>query len=202
MRADTTLILRHNACVIMRAYGGWGFSRRWLRRVTLTPLDFLLHRDRFVDCDLLHLRVVVQHEDCDHAFLVGSANRSVPLIYDTGLRAHQSRSHMLPFDTLRSAPENGDFRATDGGISAKEVSVYLDEELVGVGKDGNFSLTGLVPGMHTLRIVALDAAGAELEVPYCLLVSCHTWRGCLCHTAAPLICCSGAASLSPRHPHR
>lgn len=47
------------------------------------------------------------------------------------------------------------------------VSVYLDENLVGVAQGGHFNLSGLVPGIHTLQIVARDAAGNDQEVFPC-----------------------------------
>ena len=50
---------------------------------------------------------------------------------------------------------------------AHGVSVYVDERLVGVAHGGHFNLSGLLPGMHTLQIVARDAAGNDQEVFLC-----------------------------------
>jgi hypothetical protein len=70
----------------------------------------------------------------------------------------------------RDAPTSQPPRGSAGADEFEHgVSVYVDERLVGVAHGGHFNLSGLLPGMHTLQIVARDEMGNDQEV-------CVRWR--------------------------
>ena len=106
-----------------------------------------------------------QDEDCLQSFVLGSG-RELELRF--AWRSHQEgvagglKPHSWGQDDASTQLPR------EGGAWSDEfrhgVSVYLDERLVGVAQGGHFNLSGLVPGIHTLQIVARDAAGNDQEV--------------------------------------
>ena len=81
--------------------------------------------------------------DCEHDFVLGSTTGGeLPLTFEAN--AH----------------------------SPHGVAVYVDEKPVGVAhmwagrRAGDFNLTGLAAGWHTLQVVLLDAAGQEQQRPF------------------------------------
>jgi hypothetical protein len=106
-----------------------------------------------------------QDEDCLHSFVLGSG-RELELRF--AWRSHQEdvagglEPHAWGQDeaSTQLSRENGAWSDEFG----HGVSVYLDERLVGVAQGAHFNLSGLAPGIHTLQIVARDAAGNDQEV--------------------------------------
>lgn len=129
---------------------------------------FCVHTSRRAPCQGLvgniGLLTLLQHEDCEHTYVLGSSQNDLPLQYtfDGGLGASLNANGT----EVVAARTEGEPRG-QGGSSREQVehavSVYLDEKLVGVATTGHFNLTDLEAGWHTLQIVVRDAAGNDLR---------------------------------------
>ena len=106
-----------------------------------------------------------QHEDCEHSFVLGS-DKNLALRF-AAARWHEedAASGLGAHARGRDAPTSQPPRGSAGADEFEHgVSVYVDERLVGVAHGGHFNLSGLLPGMHTLQIVARDEMGNDQEV--------------------------------------
>jgi hypothetical protein len=108
---------------------------------------------------LLWYRLFGQDEECDLPFVLGSDD-SLPLRF--------------------RSTETGE--GWDGGVC-----VYVDERMVGVAQGGNFILTGVGAGWHSLQIVACHPNASEhvwatpiyrlfASVLHVVSSACFTWR--------------------------